>query len=120
MTDPPNPTSLVSDAELQRVIVADQQRIVMRRNLEDALTSLTGTSGARIQPEPTTPTLAPTPSAPSPSPGSAGGADAQSRAKTALEHYNRAQEALKQGDWATYGREMDAVRKELDAMSQGK
>ncbi|MHB9025748.1 MAG: UPF0182 family membrane protein [Armatimonadota bacterium] len=105
--------------ELQRVIVADQQGIFMRRNLEDALAALTGASGA-VTPA-TTPvpalTLGSTSAPPAPAPASPG---AQGRAKTALEHYNRAQEALKRGDWATYGREMDAVRKELEAMSREK
>jgi uncharacterized membrane protein (UPF0182 family) len=99
--------------QLQRVIVADQDRIVMRRTLEEALAALTG---GRAVPAPaaasgTTPT--PTPGA-TPTPAAAAG----TRARTALDHFNRAQEAARRGDWAAYGAEIERVRQELEALNQ--
>ena len=34
-----------------------------------------------------------------------------------MQHFRTAQEALKRGDWAGYGREMEAVRKELERVA---
>jgi uncharacterized membrane protein (UPF0182 family) len=40
-------------------------------------------------------------------------------ASQALEHYNKALDYLKQGDWAGYGRELDKMRKILEEMAKG-
>lgn len=37
--------------------------------------------------------------------------------KLALEHYNRAKEYLRQGDWAGYGKELQYLEKILQGMS---
>ncbi|HEY3378176.1 MAG TPA: UPF0182 family protein, partial [Armatimonadota bacterium] len=99
--------------ELQRVILADQQHVVMRNTLDEALAALTGGSVA----------AAATPATPTPAGGvspPAAPATAQSRAlaRAALDHYRRAQDALKRNDWATYGKEMDAVRDNLEKLNK--
>jgi hypothetical protein len=38
--------------------------------------------------------------------------------ESALDHYNRAQEALREGDWATYGEEMEAMKRDLDEIAR--
>jgi uncharacterized membrane protein (UPF0182 family) len=40
-------------------------------------------------------------------------------ASRALEHYNKAMDYLKKGDWSGYGRELDKMRKILEEMAQG-
>jgi len=99
---------------LQRVIVADQGRVVMRGTLEEALTALTGKkvvtlpppSGEQAPPQP--PAISPTATSP----------DQRTLAQSALDHDNRARAALKQGDWATYGKEQEAMRKDLEALAK--
>jgi uncharacterized membrane protein (UPF0182 family) len=43
---------------------------------------------------------------------------AADRAREALDHYNRAMERLKSGDWAGFGTELDAMRSLLEDMSK--
>ena len=99
--------------ELQRVILADQQHVVMRNNLADALAALTGGSA----PPPSTPAPPPAAGAPPTAPATP---EATALAHSALDHYQHAQDALKHNDWATYGKEMDAVRQDLEKMNKGK
>ena len=102
--------------ELKRVIAADQDNIVMRNTLDEALAALTnGTSSAP---------------APNPAPAAAGqhpsgppvalttGQQALQRA--ALDHFHRAQDAMHHGDWTTYGKEMDQVGQELEQLNNSK
>jgi hypothetical protein len=44
---------------------------------------------------------------------------ADSRAREALAHYNRAIERLKAGDWSGFGAELDALRPLLEAIGAG-
>ncbi|MGI8687482.1 MAG: UPF0182 family protein, partial [Thermomicrobiales bacterium] len=92
--------------ELKRVIVASQNKVVMRPSLDEAIAALVG-SGA-----PSTTAAAPNQGA---SPA-AGGTDA-ARAADALAHYQRAQDALKTGDWATYGNELAQVQQILQQLA---
>jgi uncharacterized membrane protein (UPF0182 family) len=102
--------------ELQRVIVADQDRVVMRRTLEEALAVLTGRQGGR----PVVTAPAPTPGRATPPPATAAPpeATAQQRAlaRSAYEHYQRAQDAMKRGDWETYGKEIEQVGRDLEQL----
>jgi uncharacterized membrane protein (UPF0182 family) len=109
--------------ELQRVIVADQQRVVMRNTLDEALAALTGGSIPAQEEAP-----AAAPAAPSATPSTAPAAKAPAapvaltaaervHARSALDHYNKAQQAMQHGDWTTYGKEMDAVHHELQALN---
>jgi uncharacterized membrane protein (UPF0182 family) len=38
--------------------------------------------------------------------------------QSALDLYNRAQDALRNGDWTTYGQEIDAMKADLDELAQ--
>ena len=99
--------------ELQRVIVADQLHVVMRNTLDEALAALTG---GRVAPSSTKAT-SPAPLTTTPK-TSAATPEGKALARSALEHYHRAQEALKNNDWATYGKEMDEVRKDLEKLNR--
>lgn len=97
--------------ELQRVIVADQERVVMRRNLEEALAALTGGT-VNLPPDEGIATQTPVAMPPTLT------ADQSTLAKSALGHYTRAQEALKQSDWATFGKEQEAMRRDLEKLAK--
>jgi uncharacterized membrane protein (UPF0182 family) len=43
---------------------------------------------------------------------------AEQLTQSALDHYNRAQDALRNGDWTTYGEEIDAMKADLDQLAQ--
>jgi uncharacterized membrane protein (UPF0182 family) len=86
--------------ELKRVIVAFGNRLVMDGNLEKALYRV-------LDDQIPVPSLAaPTPSVPR-------GQEASPLATAALEHYQKAQDYLRQGKWAEYGSEIEALEKVL-------
>jgi uncharacterized membrane protein (UPF0182 family) len=85
--------------ELKRVIAAYGDRVVMEETLGQALSALFANE--------TTPAPAAT------EPGAGAMAD---RARQALDHYNRALERLKAGDWAGFGAELEAMRGLLQGM----
>jgi uncharacterized protein len=89
--------------ELQRVIAAYGDRVVMKETLAEALSALFEAGTA--------------PAAPSAATGRSGGAAAD-RARAALDHYNQAIERLKSGDWASFGTELDAMRGLLEEMAR--
>ena len=89
--------------ELKRVIVAFGNRLVMEENLDKALGSL---FGGEVYTEP----LA-LPSVPERK-------DISNLGVLALEHWNRAKEYLRQGNWAEYGRELEALEKILEEMAR--
>src|SRR5690606_28636829 len=88
--------------ELKRVIVAYQNHIVMEETLDEALGRLFPRSGAPITQRPPT----------APQPSQQGAAQAGSAvvpvgtAREAQQHYERALEAQRAGDWARYGEEI--------------
>ena len=96
--------------ELKRVIVAYQNQIVMEETLDQALAQLFGTPAAE-----------PAASQPVTLVASAGeaaslGADpapaacrARTLARQANEHYSRAMQAQRQGDWTSYGAEIELL-----------
>jgi uncharacterized protein len=90
--------------ELQRVIAAYGDRVVMEDTLPQALAALFG--GA-----------APTVSLPG-STGAVLPGSADERARQAFEHYNQAIARLKAGDWAGFGQELDALRPLLEQLSR--
>jgi len=109
--------------ELKRVILASGERIVMRETLDQALMALfegrqpTATVSAEAEPTP-----APAESAEQPA---AQADEAQplpdtvsELARTASEHYEAAQQALQQGDWATYGEELNRMEEALNALME--
>ncbi len=88
--------------ELKRVIVAFSNRLVMEQNLDMALSSILGEQIFQKQ--------SAAPSSPQTQDISASGA-------LALEHYNKAREHLRQGNWAEYGRELENLEKILKEIS---
>ena len=101
--------------ELTRVIVAYENRIVMEETLEAGLARLFATGGAR--PAPPAETSAPgTPALTPPPPPTGGDPGLSSLAAEAQRHYERAVQAQKAGDWATYGEELRQLGQVLDRM----
>ena len=90
--------------ELKRVIAAYGDRVVMEETLPAALAALFRlTAPAAVQP-----------SVAGPAPAGAG----DERARQALSAYDRAIERLKAGDWAGFGKELDALRPLLEELSR--
>jgi hypothetical protein len=104
--------------ELKQVIVAYQNQIVMEATLDAALNRLFGGSSAPsppgLPPSGTPPSLTQTPApatqapAPSTSPLS----------QQALDHYRRALDAQRQGNWSAYGEEIKRVGEILQELSK--
>jgi uncharacterized membrane protein (UPF0182 family) len=92
--------------ELKRVITAFGNQIAMEETLEESLERLFGGRAAR----PTTQRVG-LPAAPAPEKDLAG---------RALEHYTRAQEMLRQGNWAGYGEELKRLEGVLREMQKAK
>src|SRR5437899_4344539 len=94
--------------ELQRVIAAYGDHVVMKETLAEALSALFEAGTA--------------PAAASAGAGATTGTPlagpAADRAREALDHYNRAIERLKSGDWTGFGTELDAMRGLLEDMSR--
>jgi len=100
--------------ELARVIVAYENQIVMTETLETGLAELFGGTAAR---RPPVPLPAATTEAGVPAPGEAAEdlTDLAARARAA---YDRAVTAQRDGDWATYGRELQALGEILEQMRE--
>ncbi len=97
--------------ELKRVIVAYQNQIVMEETLEEALERMFPHEGA--PPLAAAPPLVTGLGAPeAPEADEAGDLPAQAR-----EHYRRAIEAQRRGDWALYGEEIRKLGEVLERMS---
>jgi len=94
--------------ELRRVIVAYGNQIAMEPTLQQSLARLFGG-------RPTGPPAATMPAAP---PGAVAGAGGRLLAQRALEIWNRAQDALRRGDWAAYGVEQKRLEEALRALAQ--
>jgi uncharacterized protein len=91
--------------ELKRVIAAYGEHVVMKETLAEALSALFIESGA--------------------APAVSTGAEemplmnpAASRAREALDRYNRAMERLKAGDWKGFGSQFDGMRELLEEMNR--
>lgn len=94
--------------ELKRVTVAYGSRIAMEENLSLALQKIF-----------TAPVSAPSPAPPeagAPAPGPQPVESIKDLAARAQDHYNRAVEAQKQGNWATYGSELKQLEEVLKQM----
>jgi uncharacterized protein len=86
--------------ELKRVIAAYDDRVVMEETLGEALAALFKA-----------PELAGSGAVPRLPAGT-------DRTRDALGHYNRAMGALKEGDWAGFGAELDKLRSTLEGASK--
>jgi uncharacterized membrane protein (UPF0182 family) len=101
--------------ELKRVIVAYQNQIVMDERLDVALEKIFR-RGAVIR--------APAPEAPAeageaPAVPLTGGESVEALAGLARQHYERAVEAQRAGDWARYGEELKRLGAVLDQFGKG-
>jgi uncharacterized protein len=88
--------------ELQRVIAAYGDRVVMKETFAKAWADLfePGAPTPRSAKETPLPTAAP------------------DQAREALDHYNRAIERLKSGDWSGFGTDLHAMRGLLEDLSR--
>jgi uncharacterized protein len=103
--------------ELRRVIVAAENKIAMEPTLEASLARIFGSALSETAPAVTglaPPTQPGTPPAPPPS------ATTQTLAAQAKQHYDRAIQAQREGDWARYGEELKRLGAVLEQMSQQK
>lgn len=93
--------------ELKRLIASSGDRVVMSQNVDSLLAALvTQEPGQPPIVTTTGPAKARPPTAEPPSSGTA---------TVALQHYHQALDALRKGDWQTFGVEMDAVQKTLES-----
>jgi uncharacterized membrane protein (UPF0182 family) len=95
--------------ELKKVILASGNRVVMTDTVEEGLNLLLGE--AKPSPGVRRPPAVPTTTAPPGAP-----ADLRTLARQANRLYQEAQNALKAGDWATYGAKMKALEEVLRQM----
>ncbi len=111
--------------ELKRVIVASGDRLAMRETLEEALVALVeaGPSVAEIvdiAEEPASEiaveSTGETPQATQEPPVI--DSTLEALVKSAGEHFEAAEAAQRAGDWATYGRELEALREDLEQLSE--
>lgn len=98
-------TSTSRIPELQRVILATQDRVLMAESFEKALDAL---FPVQQPPPPTTP-----PPSTTPPPTTTPPSDIAALVKSANDHYNAAQAALKAGDFAEYGRQLKLLEDDL-------
>ena len=97
--------------QLKRVIVVAGDQIAMEPTLEESLAVIFGTEA--IPPE--EPEVEP----PTPrEPEEALSAEIASLIEEAQQHYDRAQQYLKAGDWTGYGEELDALKAVLDQLAE--
>jgi uncharacterized protein len=89
--------------ELKRVIAAYGDRVVMKDTLAEALSALFEASAAPVASATATASAAP---------------GATDDARAALDHYNKAIDRLKSGDWTGFGTELDAMGELLKKMSR--
>ncbi len=104
--------------ELKRVIVASGSRIAMRNTLDEALVALLEAAPAAIlvaEEADGVPAATETSPTPAPTPRPSGDGSIEALVQAANDHFLAAEAAQRQGDWTTYGRELDALR---DALQQ--
>jgi hypothetical protein len=103
--------------ELKRVIVAYQNQIVMEETLDAAIARIFRGSGRPAGPS-GAPVPATRPAAGTPSPPPASVEPLDTLAARAREHYQRALQAQREGDWARYGEEIRRLGEVLDQMGK--
>ena len=96
--------------ELKRVIVAAGDQIAMEPTLTESLTAIFGIEAPPTEPEVGPPTPA--------EPEEPVSADIASLIEEAQQHYDKSQQYLKAGDWANYGKELDALKVVLDQLAE--
>jgi uncharacterized protein len=103
--------------ELKRVIVAAGEQIAMAPTLMESISSVFGTE-VSLPPEPKPgPEAAPSPP-PATEPETPVSPDISSLIDEVRQHYDQAQQYLKDGDWAGYGKEQEALKEALDKLAK--
>ena len=104
--------------ELKRVIVAAGDQIAMEPTLAESIAAIFGTEVPPTEPEVKPPAPAePEVKPPAPAePQEPVAADVASLIEEAQQHYDKAQQYLTAGDWAGYGKELDALKVVLDRL----
>ncbi len=102
--------------ELKRVIVSSGGKVAWAETVDDAISTLlsrlSGTTGARVS------APARTTEKPAERPPLVIGENARDLAQQAGQHFEAAQKASRDGDWARYGEELEKLRTVLDALMQ--
>jgi hypothetical protein len=100
--------------ELKRVIVSSGDQVIMAETLADGLIQLLGGLAPEVAEEIASPEVETTE-------GEGGEIvirTVRQLAESASAHYEAAQEALQEGDWATYGAELEAMKADLDELME--
>ena len=93
--------------ELKRVIVVAGDQIAMAPTLEGSIAAIFGVEAPPTEPKPPAPIEPEEPVA----------ADIANLIEKARQHYDKAQQYLKAGDWAGYGKELDALKAVLEQLA---
>ena len=93
--------------ELKRLIASAGDHVVMSQDVDPLLAALFTGAGAPPTAAPPAVITTTAPAAPPPPPSG--------QTASALTHYRQAIDALRNGDWQTFGTEMDALHKSLEA-----
>jgi uncharacterized membrane protein (UPF0182 family) len=104
--------------ELKRVIVAYGNQIAMEETLEQSLERIFGAGAARRDVVATAPAAPPAAVAAAPAARPPAADTVRDLAARAQEHYARAQEHLRQGNWAGYGEEQKRLGETLKALRE--
>jgi len=96
--------------ELKRVIVAAGEEIAMEATIDDCIAAIFGTEGPPTGPEAELP--------PQAEPGAPVSPEIASLIEQAQQHYEAAQQYLRAGDWANYGKELDALEAVLAQLAK--
>jgi uncharacterized membrane protein (UPF0182 family) len=99
--------------ELKRVIVAAGERIAMEPTLGESIAAIFGAEAPPTEPV----VIPPTPEEPE-EPEEPVTAEIASLIEEAQEHYDKAQQYLKAGDWSGYGKELDALKAVLERLAE--
>jgi len=111
--------------QLKRVIVAAGDQIAMGPTLEESIVAVFGSEAAPTEPvvepptpmEPEEPPTEPAVEPPAPAePVKPAATDITGLVEEAQQHYDSAQQYLREGDWAGYGKELDALKAVLDRL----
>ncbi|GAJ13977.1 unnamed protein product, partial [marine sediment metagenome] len=96
--------------QLKRVIVVAGDQIAMESTLQGSIAAIFGAEAPPIEPvvEPPAP----------PEQGEPVATEIANLIEQARQHYDKAQQYLKAGDWAGYGEELDALKAVLDRLAE--
>jgi uncharacterized membrane protein (UPF0182 family) len=104
--------------ELKRVIVAAGEQIAMEPTLMGSIAAIFGTEAPPAEPVLELPVEPEPPPAVPAEPEKPVTADIANLIKEARQHYDQAQQNLREGNWAGYGSEIDALQAVLDELAE--